>query len=464
MNKNFLLVAASAAALAFAGTAVSADLSNVTLATVGVTETAPYAIANVATGTLRGDVTLGVEYDSPIPSGNNILVTVKLTNAVFGEAFTISDIDLLDGAGVPIVGQQRTISDGGAVGDNFVTFLASGTASDLVHSIDFNDKLIEFTAGAVPTIAVETKTEFGTPIEGGSANFGAAKAATLVKYDDLVSVDVTAGEKAILALSDTNIFSQFDTSKSPVGTTSTVATLGNIDVNLNDVYLPSLQSPGLYNLTTTEVDEGDVSSIAFTYTGVNGGSTGITLAPAGPILTAGLSPANDIYTANVTATLSGSVAKANSDYTVNVRVNFVDYPTFQSGAKPLASIRRDGVTAEVPWVASATLANNNLTKSTIRVANKGGEAAAVYAEYVTSANRPAGTSTVVGRGVPVEIGSVAAGSDLQITSSALTTALGEFGRGNIVVTVEANADDITVNNRIVYADGRVEETPVILID
>lgn len=464
MNKTYLLVAASVAAMAFAGAATSADLSTVKLATVDVAATAPYAIANVATGKLRGDVEVAVKYDSPIPSGNNILVTVKLTNAVFGEAFTISDIDLLDSAGNPIAGQQRTVSDGGAVGDNFVTFLASGTASDLVHGIEFSEKLIQFDAGAVPTIAVETKTEFGTPIEGGAANFGTAKAATLVKYDDLVSVDVTANEKAVLALSDTDIFSRFDILKSPAGTTATVAKLGTIGVELNDVYLPKPASSGFSDLTTTEVDKGDVASIAFTYTGVNGGTTGIALEPVGPILTAALSPANDIYTADVTATLTGAVAKPNSDYTVNVRVNFKDYPAFQSGAKPLASIRRDGVTAEVPWIASATLANNNLTKSTIRVANKGSEAAAVYAEYVTSANAPAGTSTLVGRGVPVEIGSVAAGSDLQITSNALTTALGEFGRGNIVVTVEANADDITVNNRIVYADGRVEETPVILID
>lgn len=461
MKKNLLLVAASVAAMAAAGAANSADLS-VSLATVPVTVAAgPYAIADVATGTLHGNIAGDVTYASPVPSGNNLLVTLRLTNATFSEAVTIADIDLKDGTGTTITGQQKTISEGGQLGDNYVTFLVAGTATQLVKEIEVAATGIKFAALAVPTFAIETTTEFGTAIEGKYAKFGAANAATLVAYKSLVDIEIEAAEKAILALSQDDIFSKFDVLKSPDASSATAAELGAIKVALNDVYLPALASGTNYNLTTTKVTKSVIQDVNFAYTGANGGTTGVALTPVGPVLTADLFAAPVVYSNDVVATLSGTNAKSNSDYGVTVRVDFNDgYPSYsETGA--LASIRRDGVTAEVPWIASNVLANANSTKATIRVANKGTVPAAVYAEYVTSVN---GGTTLVAKNVPVEIGTVEGGKDLQITSNALTTALGEFGRGNVVITVEANAEDITVNNRVVYSDGRFEETSVYLID
>ena len=469
MKKNLLLVAASVAALAAAGAANSADLS-VSLATVNVTPTAPYPIADVLqSGTLQGDLVVKSTYLSNLPQSNNLLVTITLTNATFvNNNFLAADLTLLDGS-VAAASQQSTVSSVETVGNTTtVKFLVSAQTQE-VNGVRLNSRAIRFAAGATPTVSVHTQTEAGTSIEGGLANFGSAKAATLVSYEDLVTVEVEASEnKAILSLLVDDIFSVLDTAKSEGEDSPIAIDLGTVTAKLDNVYLPAL-SAGIYNLPATPVSSTAVQSLTFVPTQLSGSplQTGVAVAPSGTFST--FSAGNGgFHTADVALTLSGDNAKLNEQYKLQTTVTFkpefnLQPVVFNSDADDLIGLRRDGVSAEIPWVASTTVANANKIKSTVRVANKGEAAAAVYAEYVTSNNKPA-AGTKVGPGIPVQVGTVQPGQDLQITQNGLTTALGEWGRGNIVLTIEANSDDITVNNRVVQASGEFVETTVIVED
>lgn len=467
MTKKLLLVAASVGTLAFAGAASAADLT-VTLAAAPVTPGAPYMIGDIAEGTLVGDLEAVATYVDVIPLANNLLVTLRLANgATFAAPVGITNIDLRDAAGVSISNQQKTVSDGGGAGSNFVTYLVS-TPSDAIKSVKFGDFTpgaggevkIQFAAKAKPTVAIETKTEFGTAIEGGSAKFGSATAASLVDYDALVTVAINKNPQgnAVLSLATDPIFSQFDVGGA--ATSATTANLGNISVNLNDVYLPAPASAGIYNLTSAKVTPAAVQNLKIEYEGKFGGTTGVSLTPMGTVSTNGAGPA--VYTAPVIATLTGADPKLASDYRARVTVDYADYDDYVSPYGDLSSIKRDGVAAEVPWVASNALAALNQSRSIIRVANKSTQPANVYVEYVTSAAAQGLTpAPTVAEGEPVLVGTVSAQSDLQISNAKLTSLLGEFVRGNVIVTVEAKQDEITVNNRISYVDGKVEETTII---
>lgn len=459
MTKKLFLAAASVAALTFAGGATAADLS-VSLASVPVTAGNPYLIADVATGTLTGSVEAEATYTNAIPLANNLLVTLRLGGgATFAAPVTISDIDLQN-AGVSIVNQQKTVSDGGQVGASFVTFLVS-TPNDAITSAEFADFAIKFAAGAKPTVAIETQTEFGTKIEGGSALFGGGSSATLVDYASLVAVTVApnAAGNAVVTLDADPIFSEF--AAGGAATSATTATLGNIGVTLNSVYLPEATVvPTVFDLTATQVDISAVDDLEIEYEGSFGGATGVALTPIGENI-APNGAAQVVYTAPVVATLSGTNSKVASEYKARVTVNFDDYAPYATNFLPLSSIVRDGVSAEIPWVASSALAAKNQSVSVIRVANKSAQSANVYVEHVTTAGAQGLTpNPTVDSGVPVLVGSVGAQSDFQINTAALTSALGEFVRANVVVTIEAKENDVTVNNRISYPDGRVVETTV----
>jgi len=450
MTKNFLLTAGAVSALLLAGAAQASDFDSVVFAGVTQTDnTDQYTIADVAqaTGdTYSGSLAFTVGYDNALPTANNLLIRIELGNATFGEAVTAADLDGFD---------QTIISDGGAEGDNYVVFLVS-LASDAtaVTSFDFTSDSIEFVAGAQPFLRVNTKTEAGgTVIEGGLTKFpngtgGNATQVNLVDYASVVDVDIDAADDtAVLSLNSTPVFTQFTTG-------SDQAAIGTISVSLNEVYLPD--EDGV--LPATVVDDSVIDEVSATFTGDQ--AAGLTIVAGDDGI--GTLPTDDLpYSGTVYANIAPNATPLQSgNPTATVTVSFAndDFASIVRTAD-LAPIRRDGVSAEVPWVASSALAARNSTVSVIRVANKSEDAANVYVEIATTASAQGLTPTGVVSG-PQLVGQVGANTDLQIPTALLTSKLGEFVRGNVIVTVEAAADEITVNNRISYADGKVEETEV----
>ncbi|MGV3580252.1 hypothetical protein [Brevundimonas sp.] len=452
MTKNTLLAAVATGALALtAFGAQASDIVNVSFAAVPQTDNAdPYLIADVVEDSeleaLTGALDFSVAYDAPLPTGNNLLVTITLTDGEFAEPVVGGDLGVATVDGDTLVGfDEVTISD---QDESSVTFLVSN-ASAGAEGFQF-DKAISFAPGATPSFTVTTTTEFGTALEGGESTFGDDELVTLVDYSPIVTVDVQPNVDedgdtvdAVLSLSGDPVFSSFT-----VG--GTTANLGSIEVSLNDVYIPDAETGALGN---TLVADTIIDSIEVEYTGTQ--SDELVLTPT-TISTEDLDEAQTVI-ATITGAEPGS--QVASAYAATVTVNFNDdYEAFVAEDEELSSIVRDGVNAEVPWVASRALGLINNSRSVIRVANKGTTAANIYAEVVAQSDAQ-GIVASAELNEPVLVGVAQPGTDAQIRGQELE-ALGEYGRANILLTIEANVDDITIGHRIAYQDGRVEETAV----
>lgn len=447
MTKNFLLAAASVAVLGFAGAAQAADITTLSFAGVTIADsTSPYAIGDVAenTGdTYNGDLAFEVTYDDNLPTANNLLITIRLGGgATFNEDVESADINGFS---------QAVISDGGEEGDAFVTFLV--TAAAATDSFTIDPLNIAFEAGDAPTVSVETQTEAGnTAIEGRFAEFDGDDVAVLVDYLPVVAITITDDTTdPELSLSSTPIFTDFNN-----GVSSEVGDLGDISVTLNTVYLPD----GSGNLDNTAVAPGVIDTVSVD---IEGSETQLEVQ-----LWEGVGDELDAadyttlpFNADVVAVIDVAADPVPaSSYSATVTVTFDDDDFEPVVAEDdLASIVREGVSAEIPWVASSALAARNSSTSVIRIANKSEEPAAVYGEVLTSQAAQGITPTGVAT-TAVLLGTAPAGGDLQVNTTLLTQRLGEFVRGNILISVEAAQEDVTVNNRISYSDGRIVETTV----
>jgi hypothetical protein len=203
--KNAKLLAAASVAAIMAG-AANAQLAIEQDSATGSTITAPYSIAeevDFPVAALAGDLDAGlgvsVLTEGVIPPGQNIFLTLQLTNATLTANLNGSEIDL---------GKTGAVVDsGGSIGDDFVRYLVTTDAFDTSTGDATRDGLrvnlpIEMSScGDVSVAVTEFKTESGgTPIEGGAASLAApaitcdeAFVATLAPDLDTTVLDFTGG-------------------------------------------------------------------------------------------------------------------------------------------------------------------------------------------------------------------------------------------------------------------------------
>jgi hypothetical protein len=204
MNNGKLLAAASIAAI-MVGTA-GAQLAVEQDAAAGSTISAPYSIAqevDFPVAALAGDLDAGlgisVLTEGIIPPGQNIFLTLQITNATLTANLNGSEMD---------AGKTGAVVDsGGSIGDSFVRYLVTTDAVDFSTGDATRDGLrvnlpIEMSSCGDVTVSVtEFKTESGgTPIEGGAAALAApaitcdeAFVATLAPDLDTTVLDFTGG-------------------------------------------------------------------------------------------------------------------------------------------------------------------------------------------------------------------------------------------------------------------------------
>jgi hypothetical protein len=172
----------------------------------GSTITAPYSIAqevDFPVAALAGDLDAGlgvsVLTEGVIPPGQNIFLTLQITNATLTANLNGSEMDL---------GKTGAVVDsGGSIGDSFVRYLVTTDAVDLSTGDATRDGLrvnlpIEMSSCGDVTVSVtEFKTESGgTNIEGGAATLAApaitcdeAFVTTLAPDLDTTVLDFTGG-------------------------------------------------------------------------------------------------------------------------------------------------------------------------------------------------------------------------------------------------------------------------------
>lgn len=434
MTKNILLAAASVVALGFAGAASAADLIVTLPGAAGTVSSATpaasrdlYTLAQEASGEQTGDITITVEYNDPLPTANNLVITYTLGGgATFDEAVTSAD---LTGFG------EVTISSGGQAGSNNVVFLVS--KNELVDgaSVAALDATISFQAGSRPSVQVNTRTENGTAIEGGNAT---SSALVFVDYDSFISVETDPATNPVLE-SDTN----FTTFQGGL----TTASLGTFTIDIDEDVFTDFEGNTADDASFEGAEltlTGSLADLDITVVGADVDGNVISIDAAGPY--------------DVVANIEAGGTPNTSAYSLTADIDLADGNADLSDVVvgPLASIEREGTSVVVPWVASGSLSGVNNTRNVLRISNSGPVTGQVYLQVIASAAAQGVAPTSTGAVVPTGM-TVPAGGDVQITSQMMQNFLGDFRRADIRVIVEGEEENLIFRSRVVQPDSTFEE-------
>jgi hypothetical protein len=441
MKKQTLLSAVALTTLAVAGAAHAGTLAP-NAAGASIVKQNRVIATEATSASLAGTVSLALtpSNNAILPSGNAILKITLDGGATFGTAVTSAAIS--GGAScMPTV----TPSAGGGKDESSVTFLVStlggckGAILDAAGAVvtpaePINiDIPVKLNGTANVNVSTDLRTEAGTAIDGATATTFKAATATapavnLFSFAPAFALKVTPAPTGDLKA----LLSDFKTLSG--------SALGTAEVKV---------TPGTYTGIGTgsaAVSAADVTSVKYT---VKGGLTTVDIsaavgaAPAAVLPTTGLVSGTgaDVITFTAAAKAAAPVIAASS-YTVAADVvlsaPFATQPTY--AAQSLRSIVRDGASYMVPWVASGALATTSTSNTVIRIANTGAKTGPVSLELLTSSAGTPATTTLI----PVAA-SIAKGGEVVLTSGQIETLVGaNFGRGDVRLTVEAQAADLIV--------------------
>lgn len=484
MTKKLLLTAVAVGALGFAGTASAQSADRFfgfratgnagAITSLDVNGDGVFAIANeISADDLdAGELALvdNLGDGNAIPSGNN-LYTIRLTNATFGSPVTSANFTGLNDAGVETPANCTvTVSTGGDADDVQVELLVSSTGAGACSGFNIDLPILPDTVGTV-NVSANLRTEVGNPIDGG-----------LVDADVISLVDAFQPTFAGQFTADAGGAGIDDRAELPDYTTLTgEGRLGRLalyvdldahrsldpadDVLLTDVEDLTVTVDGNFAAfngaagTITAADptlEGNAPDVstntqvvyedAQTYvpedlaTKPSPTSSAFVVVPDGGVIQ------SSSYNATISYTLDPAVYSAQPDAESNNATTAG--PIFGT---PFESIEREGTTVLLPWMNSSATAATTGTNNIVRVSNIGGDAAIVRGAVVSSSQ-----SGFTVTGAPVVLGTAAAGGELVLTAAELA-ALGNFGRGDVQIIVEADPELITVKRYAILANGSVTE-------
>lgn len=446
MTKNILLAAASVAVLGFAGAAGASEITGVATTTfAGVTTIGTNNPVELASELTYDDDVTGpfsglfeVELTpttGAFPNGQAV-VTITFTNATFSE--DLDNLDVNDGGVASTCGATGiAISTGGGKGDNVVSYFVTGLDA---CSGGIGDGLfiqLPILIGEGDTSAVSVGVTSG----GITADAGPA-VATILNLAEAFDVDIQADTAANQTVSLEDGY----TTLSVAGDNN----IGNVAVTVDTGVLVDLStataasSADLTDVTYTLV--GNRSGLEFDLDSADGSETfdeadGDVLVPGGGSFT--LAEAANGTAENILfSDLSGAddAIINGGAFSLDVLLDLDGQFTNKTVSGPLQSIDRDGTSVIVPWIGSASQSGNGVV-SQLRVANNGtGPAGSVFAAVLSSTTGDAGPLVEIDDGI-------LAGDELLVTQAALEAALGNWGRGDLLIVVEAEPEALSIKRR-----------------
>lgn len=477
MTKNILLAATAASVMAFAGAASAHTLTFRTTGAGGsidATETGgaalPYKLAaeakTVSPAFKQFDLVDTLSVGSSLPSGN-VVLTLTLTNGTWGAPLTAGNVQVSSPAIAACTTFTAVPSSGGASGGTTATFLISNSSAGCGS---FNLDL-PIAPGATGTVRVSATlaTEAGTPID--PPNPAGLDVVTRPSgFDGVLNGNIGAGAltDTYATLLITPVYTTFAVGGSGHAAPET-ATLGQLGTAAITV------GAGIYkDLNATPIAAADVTSanltVAGSYTAFDG---------AGGAVTLGGTPATTLTTSSAafsgagfaTAMTGGAQAFRVQRETAAVPIPSSTYaatlsytldPAFynQDAAitGPFETIGRDGTNVVFPWMNSTSIQTATGSTNLVRLGNISSAASgAVYAQVLNTFNSASGYTPANG-GAPVQVAaSIPANGELVITTATLTTLLGNWGRGDVQISVEAASNTITARRYATLANGSITE-------
>lgn len=444
-NKKVLL--GTVAAFALAGQANAVTVGNVQIDPNGVPVAAPYVMASELDLTATpqtGEISVDVLASTGLLPSGNIILEVTLTGAEFSAAVL--------GAAVGDTGcviDTSVISTGGAIGDSTVRFILSGADDCGIGQGAVVTLPIELTGGAVGVTA-GYETEGGSPVDG-----GAQTAAGVISFASAFAPGGAADSTAQVL----SIASEFKDFLAPnVG----LATLGTVTVDHTPRYLD------LAGNQTVAANVTDVTvTVSGNFAGFGNGANDTLLEVDGDEVTI-----DSLSSASIDETGAQAQGYVNNDldvdidvgavpgilsasgYSVVVTATYDDTAGFtatpeSSASTALEETTREGTTLIFPWTASATLGGSN---NLIRIGNL--TDTAITGVYARVANQSAGGTATVGALVDLGI-TIAAEGETVINSAQLEAALGNFGRADVEIVVEADEANLTTRRLVIRDNGGV---------
>ena len=390
------------------------------------------------------------------PTGN-VLIYVNVTGGVFDGA--------LDGSEVAGTGTS-VISQGGQNGASSVVFLVSGAdacnAAD-VCTIDLPLVL----DGSNVSFAVGLQTDAGAPVDNSCAggcslgNTANRVSEQVVRIAPAFAIAVTADTFPTIAdlNAGTGPFTDF--------TAGSDGILGTYSVGGNSVLVGAFLRNVNRDLDGNDVDVNDVASVDLTVSGTMAAfATGGGDVEFGGIQADAVSTVSNTATYDAIADFDGGAtsikvipdlvtAIARSAYNLSITVvpdAASPLTAGTSGSGALQSIERNGTQITFPWTQSATQGAASGTTSVFRFGNTEGTAAgAVFAEVKNTSE--AGYSNP---GLVQIAPSIPANGELVRNSTQLEAALGNYGRGDLEFTIEAEPGTLT-GRQFVVRSGVIQQ-------
>lgn len=496
MTKNILLAATAVSVMAFAG-AASAHTITFRTTVAADTQIGTYSVTNAGAAATDG-FSLAAEAKTPttnnvfwltdslssgnLPSGNVVLTITLTGDGEFNSAPTAANV--VGGAGCTTFTAVPSVAPTAKV----ATFIISNSLPNC-SSFNMNLDLIVTGAGGVGiTTNLVTDGLGGSPIDGGSAS------RTLVVRENAFQLVVDASitgtpvlgaaaggrTQATLNSSPNPAYTRFNNTGVPFhsgtdGESATVGLLGHMGVRVNEASHYNLLPANLVDETHVTAARvavvGDYSALTPTLDGTGGPITatvtGDTAVFGGAAGTAGVAamlrydlPSNVTDGAGFIVTKSGSAAIPSSPYmaTVTYTLDTMYNADTISNPNALEPITRDGTNVIFPWMNSTSIQNANGSTNLIRLGNVSGTAAgAVFAQVLNTVPALQGTGYVA-KTAPVKLfDDIAARGERVVNTALLTTELGDFGRGDIQISIEARPEQITARRYATLANGSVTE-------
>ena len=481
MTKNVLLAATAVSVMAFAGAASAHTLTFRAAPTVAAHISAietlgaalPYKLALESSLTTPTSNTFALvstlSGGAQFPSGNNF-VQIDLVGGTFDTA--------LGASAVAAPGCTSVLSSGGAAGSTTAKFLVSsaGGACNLANL----DLPIKPNAGSEVSVTTTLSTEAGAPIDPPAAatlKIVSRVDAFKVVFDSAIGSGALGDTFATLAVNP--VYTTFSTAPgahTAGGETSTVGQLGTIKLVVDTTAFKDLAKAPVALIDVTEAGvtvDGNYNAFnalpGLVTLGapmvINTGATQATLASSGAVATSLVIAASAVPAAPAVSGVpfivtreAAATAIPSSTYKASVSYKLDTASYIQEGPAlgDLETIGRDGTNVVFPWMNSSSVQAVNGTSNIIRLGNVAGSASGpVYAQVLNSVNAGAGYTAAT---APVLLfPNIAANGERVINTETLTTALGEFGRGDVQISVEAPSATITARRYATLANGSVTE-------
>lgn len=479
MTKNILLAATAVAALGFAGGAAaqvnisSAKVSGVTLGvntTTSYTTNTFYSVASESTGTEANRTTTTATGDNAIASalrvgrfdagagGTNYTATITLNGATFATAVLNSRVTVTGSAGACVVSAPTVVS-GGAAGQNTATVVFNvGSTCSTTTPADYAPNGVTFDVPFIKDAAATTvSATIGYAAATTGAAFGGAPATgqlvrTTAGYSVYARPALANGDPAVrtsFALPGYTALATGADYDAIIGSVAATTNTGGATAAGSAVFA-DMKAAALPAITGTVSVSGNLAVLTPSSTApvtlvVNTGQT-----------TAATAAAVVVAPSNITVTKNGSSAvTAPQAFSATVTPTLVSNTLVTTPGAVTASLEtvgQQGTSFVAPWVQSANASYNTV----IRVSNSGSAVSLPVRLSLSSPAAAADRTECTVAELP-KLASIPANGELSINSTDLTTCFGAFTRGDVRVTIPAQATNLTAKLRIVNPGNIVAE-------